>query len=229
MATSRRGATLAPGTTLPDYSSQERIKRAFNDDMAAIRREYSRQRSIIRKRVERLEVAGEIYNPYYKKYSNLKEVLPSARSLSDQELMQAMARSAYGIGAGMQSTVSEVRAARKEQIEGLKAEAKYYGDDDLAEELEKGVTPKQLEQANKIMGMVQKVVGRVDDSDTLRQAAIRVVLSGDRKESLLTKAAHVINDLGLGADSQDALADLKQIYTMRGTVRVSYKRSHGRR
>ena len=225
----RRGATLATGTTLPDYASQERIQRAFGGDMAAIRREYSRQRSIIRKRVERLEAAGETYNQYYKKYANLDEVLPSARGLSDQELMQAMARSAHGIGAGMQSTVSEIRAAREEQIEGLRAEAESMGDEDLAEALEKGLSAKQLDNVNRLMGMIQKVVGRHDNSDTVRQEATKAVLSGDRKESLLAKAARVINDLGLGSNSQDALADLKQVYTVRGTVRVSYKRSHGRR
>lgn len=228
MAT-RRGATLAPGTTLPDYSSQERIQRAFGGDMAAIRREYSRQRSIIRKRVERLKAAGETHNHFYHKYSNLDEVLPSARGLSDQELMQAMARSAHGIGAGMQSTVSEVRASREEQIAGLKADAEYYEDAELAQKLDEGITAKQLEQIQRIMGMVQKVVGRVDDSDTLRQEATKTVLFGDPHVTILSKAAQVINNLGLGDENIDAIAELKKIYTWKGTVRVSYKKAHAKR
>lgn len=229
MATSRRGATLAPGTTLPDYSSQERIKRAFNDDMAAIRREYSRQRSIIRKRVERLEAAGETHNVFYNKYSKLDKVLPSARGLSDQELMQAMARSAHGIGAGMLSTVSEVRASREEQIGGLKAEADYYDDAELVERLEKGISAAQLEQMQRIMGMIQKVVGAIDDSNRLRQEATKTVLFGDERLSILSKAAQVINNLGLGDENEDAIAELKKIYTLKGTVRVSYKKAHSKR
>ena len=46
---------LAKGTQLVDYANPSRILRAFDNDMSRIRAEYSRQRSIIRKRIERME------------------------------------------------------------------------------------------------------------------------------------------------------------------------------
>ncbi len=51
---------LNPSKSLVDYASQDRILKAYNNNMKEIREDASRYRSIIRKRLDRMEAAGEV-------------------------------------------------------------------------------------------------------------------------------------------------------------------------
>lgn len=229
----RQGATLARGTTFLDYASPAKILAAFENDMRKIRAEYSRQRSIIRKRVERMEKAGEIYNPYYERYGRNRDLaLPTVKNLSDADLLLMLSSTARGISGGYQATVSEIRESRADTLGALKAQAEAAGDEDLAEALSKGLSAKQLSQVGRIMGMIKRVVGKTEDSDTVRQFAMRVVLGKRKGESLLSMAARTMDLLGVGDDEEGSpsnLEALKERYTTKGTVRVSWKKAHSKR
>lgn len=229
----RQGATLARGTTFLDYASPARILAAFENDMRKIRAEYSRQRSIIRKRVERMEKAGEIYNPYYERFGRNRELsLPTVKTLSDADLLLMLSSTARGIAGGYQATVSEIRESRADTLGALKAQAEAAGDEDLAEALAKGLSAKQLAQVGRIMGMIKRVVGKTEDSNTVRETAMRVVLGKRKGESLLGMAARTMDLLGVGEDEEGNtgnLEALKERYTQKGTVRVSWKKAHSKR
>lgn len=130
-----RKAHLPAGMTLLDFSSRKAIRSAFGGDMRAMRAEYSRERSIIRKRIERMAEAGETSNAFYSYYKNMEKVLPSARGLSDETIMDLMMKSAHGIGGGYKSTISELKDERLENIATLAKQAAGAGDREFARSL----------------------------------------------------------------------------------------------
>ena len=223
---SKNSARLAPGTTIVDYSSPGRIRAAFGSEKA-IREEYSRLRSITRKRVERLEKAGETHNWLYRTFGDLKTALPSSRGLSTGEMMTRMAAAARAVGGGYQSTLREIKEARREQASALAVEAEESGDTELAELLRKNPTSAQWDRINRVMGMIRKTVGKSISSDDVQMAAIKEVLSSKSKRSLLSIAASVINDLDMG--DENSLEALKAQFTTKGTTRISWKQSHGKK
>lgn len=229
MATQR--ASLARGTTILDYANPTRILKAFDGDMKAIRAEYSRIRSIERKRIDRMREAGEVYNKFYSRYSD-PEALPTTRSLTDKEVLEYLSDAAHGIAGGYKSSLSEIREARKDTLEALQAEAAENGDYELVEMLSKNPTAKQMADVGKMMGMIQKTVGKLEDSNKVYQAALKAVL-GKSKESLLSKTARVMMELGFDEDEEGnetgSLERLKSTYTSKGNYRVSYQKSRGKR
>lgn len=229
MAT-RKSATLAEGTTLYDYSSANRIKSAFGGNMSDIRAEYSRQRSIIRKRLDRMEKAGETYNKFYNLYKDRERMIPSLKGLTDAQVMKALSMTAQAIGGGYVSTVSEIREHRDELRKRMYEEAEEFGDEELMEFLKKPITPRQYGQIGRIMGMIRTAVGQYVGSDDVYQEAMKVVLSDDGKTSLLTLANRVLENM-MGAENVDTEMKnaMKERYTARGTTRVSYKKAHGKR
>ena len=226
----RQGASLKKGS-LVDYSSASRIMSLYGNDMAAIRAEYSRQRSIVRKRVERMAAAGETTNITFKKFGNVHEQLPTVRSLSDAQVLEMLTRTSRQLAGGYKATLSEIRQGRRDLQETIRQQAEDAGDEDLAQALDKPLTPSQWEKVVRLMGMVQKVNGKTWSSDIVLQSAMKVVLEGKRKESLLTKAARLLSDLGIDEDpsGKDALESVKEQFTAKGTTRVSWAKAHGKR
>lgn len=229
----RTGARLAEGTTLIDYASHSRIMKAFNNDMRAIRAEASRERSIIRKRIERMEKAGETYNKFYEKYGQNKEaMLPNLKNLSDAEVLEFLGMYAQGLGGGYQSTVTDIRKSREEVVESLRLEAEESGDEEFAFALAKPPTAKQMADVGRLMGMIQKVVGKLVDSGTTYQLAMKMILGRDKKESLLSKASRMMQTLGLDEDEDgnvSRLEELKKTFKANGQYRASYLKSRGKR
>lgn len=227
----RKYAGLTKGTII-DYASPSRIMDLYGGDMKAIRAEYSRERSIVRKRVERMEAAGETSNITFQKFGNVKEQLPTVKELSDSEVLDMLGEMARQIGGGYKSTtLSQIQESRKDWQETMRQQAEDMGDEDLAEALNKPLTPKQFDNLRRMMGMIQKVVGKQQTSDTVLQAALKQILKGGKKESLLTKAARALDELGIDEtpDGGDALEVIKSQYTAKGTNRVSWQKAHGKR
>lgn len=225
----RKQAGLKSGTTLTDYASGSRIEKAFGGSMKDIRAEYSRQRSIIRKRVERMEEAGETYNKFYGIFGD-RSAIPSAKGLTDAQVLKHLSMTAQAIGGGYVSTVSEIRERREELRERMLAEAEEYQDVELAEVLKKPLTPKQYGQVGRVMGMIRQAIGQYVGSDEVYQEALKVVLKDGGKTSLLTLANKVLNmTMGEENVSTEFLENMKEKYTAKGTVRVSYKKAHRKR
>lgn len=185
MAT-RQTAHLPTGMTLLDFATPTRIMQAFGGDMKAMRAEYSRQRSIIRKRVERMEQKGEIYNKFYNYYGDLQKAAPSARGLSDKTIMNYLMSTAQALGGGYKSTIDDVAASRKDAVMSMLQQAALADDreyvfslldpDLSAEQKEKDfnllkegksgqikkkdireISPEQYAKAWRMVGMIQKI------------------------------------------------------------------------
>lgn len=228
MAT-RKQAGLKSGTTLTDYASGSRIEKAFGGSMKDIRAEYSRQRSIIRKRVERMESAGETYNKFYGIFGD-RSVIPSAKGLTDAQVLKHLSMTAQAIGGGYVSTVSEIRERREELRERMLEQAEEYGDEELAEALKKPLTPRQYGRIGRVMGMIRHAIGQYVGSDEVFQEATKVVLQDDGKTSLLTLANKVMNNtMGEENVTVEQLSAMKERYTAKGTTRVSYAKAHRKR
>ena len=223
---------LNPTKSLIDYANPTRILKAYDNDIKAIREDYSRYRSIIRKRLDRMEQAGETYNPYYNYYKDRDESLPSARGLSDTKLMKRMASLAAGVSGAYQDTVSEIRASRADALTAWKGVAEAENDEELASYLDE-ITPEQLAEIGRIMGMITFAVGvkgKLLDSSGVYQEAMKAVLNQKNTKSLLSKAANIINDMGLDdSDDTSALEKMKTKYNWHGEVKVSYKKAHQKR
>ena len=182
----RSTAHLPTGMTLLDFASPSRILQAFNGDMKAMRAEYSRERSILRKRVERMEQKGEVYNKFYNYYGDLQKSMPSARGLSDKTVMYNLMSTAQAIGGGYKSTIEELRESRQDAVMALVQDAAKQDDkefvfsflnDKLTEKQKenaynllkagksgelppkaiKQITAEEYAKAKKILGMIQKV------------------------------------------------------------------------
>ena len=223
MAT-RRGAKLPPNTSLLDFSTPAKILEKLGSD-AAVRREYSRQRSIIRKRVERMAAQGETSSQFYKTFGDLATALPTAKGLSTQEMLMRMTASARAIGGGYQSTLTQVKAARQETASRLADQARQVGDVETANALERGLTPSQMEKMGKLWGILRATMGkrfsRAIGSGDINLMIAETVIEG--KRSVLSMAATLINDLGGGtAELEGAM----ERYTQTGKERVAWTRSH---
>ena len=230
MAT-RGKSSLAKGTVLTDYATPSRIRKAFNESESAIRKEYSRQRSIIRKRVERLAEAGETYNKFYQRFGNLQEALPTSKNLSTEQMLRIMSSSAAALSGAYQTTLTQIKEARKETFESLKAQAEFYGDTKLSKLLEREPTAKQYERIRKLYGMLKHAgAHRIKGSGDTYQEATEAVLSNDGKTSLLTLADQVMDKIGIQFEERvDMFGQMKEKYTAKGTERVSYAKAQGKR
>lgn len=228
MAARRQQSRLPQGSTLADFSSPARILAALGNE-SAIRAEYSRQRSIIRKRVERMAAAGETSNPFYRRFGNLGEALPTAKGMSTQEMMRRMAASARAVSGAYTSTLKGVKEQRREQSRRLAEKARAAGDDETAQYFESGkLTPKQEEKINKIWGVVRAMMGRSIPrglgSGETESIIVETVIQGG-KRSVLSMATEVLTRLDADVDQ---LEGAKERFTQTGKTRVSWSRSHGR-
>lgn len=223
----RRGAKLPQGLTPYDFRTPSSIMSALGSDKA-VREEYSRQRSIIRKRVERMAAAGETSNQFYKRFGNLAQAMPSAKGLSTKEMMTRLAASSRAIGGGYQSTMTAVKQARKETQERIRQQAEEEGDDETAEFFSKPLTPKQTEKANRIWGIVRAVMGKSlgksIGSDGMEKQIYQTVVEGG--QSVLSMAAAVMSHYD--ADIAE-LETLKERFTQTGKTRVAWSKAHGRK
>jgi hypothetical protein len=223
----RKGASLPAGLSITDFASPARVLHALGSP-SAIQAEYSRQRSIIRKRIERMAAAGETANKFYNLFGNLREALPQVKNLTTEQMSKLLASTSRAIAGGYQATLSEVRKSRHDVAAALRLEAEQEGDTQLAEVLAKDPSPQQMDKIRRLMGMIQKTVGRktLDSGDTMRMATL-VVMTSKSKTSLLTMGAKVMQLLGV--DDADNLEALKDRFTAAGTTRVAWSRVHGSR
>lgn len=227
MATQRGKSNLAPGTTITDYASYARLQSAFGSD-AAIVSEYSRERSILRKRLERMEAAGETDNWLYRTFGDMKENLPTAKGMSAREAAQILASTARALGGARNASLSEIRATRKEAREDLAVQAEEAEDFEFASAI-RGMTDKQWRKMTKVMGMVQRTVGaRNLDSNELMQISAKIVLNAKPKMPILSMAANAIRELGLDDDTAN-LEKLGAMFTKSGKTRVSWRKAHSKR
>lgn len=227
MARRNTGARLPEGTFLTDFASSERVRAALGSD-AAIQAEYSRQRSIIRKRVERLAAAGETYNRLYKTFGNLEQALPTVKNLTTEQMAKLLGATSRAIAGGYQNTLRAIRESRRSTSNALRKQAEAEGDIALAEALARDPTPAQMEKIYRLMGMVERTLGKkMVDTNELLEDATKIVMSSRSKTSLLTMASQLMANQGF--DELEDLAALKDRFTARGTVRVSWSRAHGKR
>ena len=216
---------LAPDTTIMDYVSPARIREAFGSE-AAIRAEYSRQRSIIRKRIERMQQAGETSNWVYNQFGNLTESMPTARDLSTDDMMKIMSASARVLSGGYNATMREIRASRQSAQEALAAQAEENGDDETADYLRNKMTNAQWRRITQIVGMLQGIMGKkAQDSNELFFAATDVVMNNRGERSLLTLVSTTISEFALDAD----INEVAEKFTSKGRVRMSWKKAHSKR
>lgn len=219
-------SNLKPGLSVVDYSSYNALFTVLGSEQA-IRNEYSRMRSIIRKRVERMAAAGETHNWVYRNFGDMPQQLPSAIGKSTKELAQIMAAQARVLSGGYQSTVREIRQSRKQAIRDIAKEAKEAGDIGFAEMIKK-ITPQQYERAKRLMGMMQSAIGKAyQSSEEVWQDALKVSLSTNSKSNLLTEANKLLADYGL--DDVETLSSMKSRFTAKGTTRQSWKRANSGR
>jgi len=227
MARRNTGARLPEGTFLTDFASVERVRAALGSD-AAIQAEYSRQRSIIRKRVERMAAAGETYNRLFKTFGNMEQALPTVKNLTTEQMAKLLGATSRAIAGGYQNTMRSIRESRKSTANALRKQAEAAGDTALAEALTKDPTPAQMEKIHRLMGMVERTLGKkLVDTNELLEDATRIVMTSKSKTSLLTMASQLMANQGF--DEMEDLAALKDRFTARGTVRVSWSRAHGKR
>ena len=241
MARRSNAARLPEGTTLLDFASPGAIMRAFEGDERRIRAEYSRQRSIVRKRIERMAAAGETENFVYRKYGDLKSALPTADRLSTRQMLDILTSTASTIGGGYQSTLRDIKKRRQrlrktieeqEQKGEAKAKtrtkAKGTTEDEGEDEGDGGkLSDAQLRRIQKLMGMTQFVLGKARDSGELLEMVTDTVRQGGGKRNLLSMAAEILN--AYGAAEPEDLEGLKSRFTAQGTMRVSWAKAHGKR
>ena len=233
MARRSNSARLPEGMTLLDFASPAAIMRAFEGDEKRIRAEYSRQRSIVRKRVERMAQAGETENFVFRKYGDLKTALPTADQLTTQQMLSILTNTGSTLAGGYQSTLRDIKKRRKtlrktieEQQErrgkksGAGAESGEEGDDGST------LTDAQLIKVQKLMGMTQYALGKAMDSDEVLEKATEIVKKGGKQRNLLKMAAEILTHFD--ADIDD-LEGLQQRFTAKGTTRVSWSKAHGKR
>ena len=232
MARRSNAAKLPEGMTLLDFASPAAIMRAFQGDEKRIRAEYSRQRSIVRKRVERMKAAGETDNFVYRKYGDLKQALPTADQLSTRQMMEILSNTGSTIAGGYQSTLSDIRQRRrrlKKTIEEAQERGKAKGKKGAAAADEGGgdegeaLTDAQVKKIQQLMGMTQFVLGKAQDSDTILEEATKIVKRGGKQRNLLTMAAEILTRFD--ADVED-LEGLRSRFTAKGTTRVSWAKAH---
>ena len=226
----RKYAGLNKGA-VTDYASPSRILSLFNHDMKAVRAEYSRQRSIIRKRVERMEAAGEISSSFYQNFG--KNRLKPVKELSDREILMQLTRTASALAGGRKSSLQQIRDARKAAQADLLMEAKKAGDTELAKMLEKPMTDKQYRDALTIMHLVYTVASEAYDHSAWRES-VKLVLNKKKGDTLLSMAASILSSMDFDEDEEGqggmkAMEELKSRFTSRGKTRVSWSKAHGRR
>ena len=232
MARRSNAAKLPEGMTLLDFASPAAIMRAFQGDERRIRAEYSRQRSIIRKRIERMKAAGETDNFVYRKYGDIKNDLPTADQLSTRQMMEILTNTGSTIAGGYQSTLSDIRQRRRrlrKTIEEAQERGKAKGKRGAAVAGEDGgddgeaLTDAQVKKIQQLMGMTQFVLGKAQDSDTILEEATKIVKRGGKQRNLLTMAAEILTRFD--ADVED-LEGLRSRFTAKGTTRVSWAKAH---
>ena len=235
MARRSNAARLPEGMTLLDFASPAAIMRAFQGDEKRIRAEYSRQRSIVRKRVERMKAAGETDNFVFRKYGDLKQALPTAKQLTTRQMMEILTNTGSTIAGGYQSTLSDIRQRRRklkktieeaqqqqrEKAKGKKGVSAAAGEDGGDEG--EALTDAQVKKVQQLMGMTQFVLGKAQDSDTILEEATKIVKRGGKQRNLLTMAAEILTRFD--ADVED-LEGLRSRFTAKGTTRVSWAKAH---
>ena len=175
-----------------------------------------------------MAAAGETANPFYQRFGNLGESLPTAKGMSTGEMMRRMAASARAISGSYRSTLEGVKEQRREQSRRLAERAREAGDDETADFFESGsLSPKQEEKVNRVWGIVKammgKSIGKALGSDETEAMIVDVVRKG--KRTVLSMAAEVISRLD---DDVTKLEGAKERFTQTGKTRVSWSKAHGR-
>ena len=171
----RSKSRLKEGLTQMDYSSAKRIRAAFGDE-ASIRKEYTRMRDIIQKRVGRMEEAGETRNNFYRIFG--KNPLPKLKDTTTKEMLMKMAPMARALSGAYSSDLRSVRAERTSAKEKLAGKARAAGDEESAQDFE-NLSDSQYEKIKIMFGILENVLGRnafyqAELSDAVRSEERRV-------------------------------------------------------
>ena len=227
----KRSKSYLKGKTLMDFSSPMRILETFGNNDRAIREEYSRQRSIIRKRIERLELAGEVNNWLYQRFGNFAIEMPTARELTTKQMMMIM-KSSAGVLSGAYQDVT-LRSIKKSQREAFRTAAKtasHYGDKETADILRTPKAKELWEQIIRVYGMIKPEKQTI--YAMLGEAAHQVIKryeqeekrkGGPRNISLITIAGSVAKAMGM--DKDKTIADIKKVYTGEGKKKPDFKKA----
>ena len=215
-----KSAGLPEGLTLLDFSSAAAIKRALGSDRA-IRAEYSRQRSIVRKRMERMAAAGETSNRAFQRFGDIRTALPTARELSTTQMLEILQRTSQELAGGKVSTLREARKSKRNKARSFNEAAKATG-------MDHPLTDNQIERISRLMGMVQTVLGKkaYDSGGQQEEATALVTAPGGSKRSLLSMAAEMLSRYD--ADIED-MEKVKERFTSKGTLRVSWTKARKKR
>ena len=229
----RRGAKLEKGS-LTDYASPARIMALFEGDMKAIRAAYSRHRSIIRKRVERMAAAGETHNITFGKFGNVRTQLPTVNSLTDAQVLEMLSATAGQIGGGYRSaTLSGIKMSRIDWQREAARDAREAGDLETASKLTKrDMSASQWDRVGRLMGMVKKVTGAFSPgSGEQYSAVIQEVVGSGYQPNLFKLAQSIFDKFGIQEDTEGRLVmeSVKEKYTAKGSVRISWQKVHKRR
>ena len=219
----RQKSALRPGLTELDFRSMTSIREALGDEKA-IRAEYSRMRSIIRKRVERLGSAGETKNWMHRTFGNVAENLPTAKGMSTRDMMMRMAPMARALSGSYQTTLKEIRKSRKKAIQTISQEAKQSGQAKEAVDLGQ-MTDAEYEKYKILMGMIENVIGRqVAYSKGLIGSVVETMSDRKPGESIRDLAKRAISIMELSEQKKrDAKHSLEYRWTTKGKTKVAWK------
>lgn len=115
-----RRAGLAKNKLITDYSTDlSKMVKTFGSEQA-VADEYSRMRSILRKRAERMAKAGETDNAFYRHWGDVHTAMPTVKELRSQpggmsDMTRLMAKMAKTLQSPYASTVADLRKRRREQ------------------------------------------------------------------------------------------------------------------
>lgn len=199
--------------------------------MRAIRAEHSRLRSIVRKRMERMEKAGETDNESYRRFGDREKQLPRTDTLSDRKVLQMLGKLAQQVGAGYNATLTQVKQSKLDWQQTMKDEVLHSGDEELAESLNDPLTQEQFEQVARIMGMLQSILGRKYDSTEILVSATKAVLRKERENvTVRTMGIAALKDMGILEKQPEMKKFVQQNYGYKGRKKeASYTKSHKKR
>lgn len=220
----RTKSSLREGLTELDFSSQTRIRAALGDEKA-IRAEYSRMRSIIRKRINELEKANVKRNWLYRTFGDMQKQLPTARGMSTRDMMKRMAPMARALsGSYKQTNLRDIRRTEAKTIKTIADQAKTAGQ--VADAKDIGTwTDAEFEKFKILMGMIENVVGRQLSYDKGITAAVSAALQNRQPgQSLRDMAKKAVDLMGMSRRAkQNAKHSLEFRWTAKGKTKVSWK------
>lgn len=224
----RMKSQLPPGLSQIDYSSAKRIKENFGSEKE-IRKEYSRMRNIISKRIGRLEEAGETKNNFYRIFG--KKPLPKVKEVSMSQMMMRMASMARALSGSYSSDLRSIKEERHMAKERLARAAERKGDEKTARDLRE-MTEGQYEKIKIMFGILEDVLGRKAFYKGIGEDAVYDAFAtrsgGESVRSMAARALKSMHGIS-NLEKQDALHSMEFRWTTKGKTKVNWKKLRGLR